>query len=265
MPRNSREYNSTTKLYHVIIKGIDGQDIFWEDKDKNKFLKELVSAKEKYRYDLCAYCLMDNHVHLIIYDKEEQLSKIMQSIEISYSSYFNKKYERQGHLFQNRFFSKKIESKEYFQRVCCYVHHNPIHANLKNGQNDKWNSLREYETQEEIIKEDILLATFDTNKQKAKQKLKQYQEERKKDTISNKIEFEFKNKLTDLEAKEYLQEISGMEELQKIKELTKEEKKKMIEKLCERSILPMAQIARILGINRKIIERIRKCPKQKRP
>lgn len=91
MPRNSREYNSTTKLYHVIIKGIDGQDIFWEDKDKNKFLKELVSAKEKYRYDLCAYCLMDNHVHLVIYDKEEQLSKIMQSIEISYSSYFNKK------------------------------------------------------------------------------------------------------------------------------------------------------------------------------
>lgn len=56
-----------------------------------------------------------------------------------------------------------------------------------------------------------------------------------------------------------------MEKLQKIKELTKEEKKKMIEKLCERSILPMAQIARILGINRKIIEKIRKCPKQKRP
>lgn len=56
-----------------------------------------------------------------------------------------------------------------------------------------------------------------------------------------------------------------MRELHKIKELTKEEKKKMIEKLCERSILPMAQIARILGINRKVIERTRKCPKKKRP
>lgn len=258
MARISRQYNSDTKLYHAIIKGIDGQDIFWEANDKNKFLKELEITKEKYEYDLCAYCLMDNHVHLILYDKKEQLSKIMQSIEISYSSYFNKKYERQGHLFQNRFFSKKIQTKEYLQAACCYVHHNPIYAKIKNTKSDEWNSLTEYETQEKMIKEDILLSTFDTNKEKAKQKLKEYQEKRKEDRVSNKIEFEMINQLTDLEAKEYLQEILGEQELHQIKELGKEEKKKIIQKLCQKSILSMAQMARVLGINRKIIERIRK-------
>lgn len=109
-----------------------------------------------------------------------------------------------------------------------------------------------------MIKEDILLSTFDTNKEKAKQKLKEYQEKRKEDRVSNKIEFEMINQLTDLEAKEYLQEILGEQELHQIKELGKEEKKKIIQKLCQKSILSMAQMARVLGINRKIIERIRK-------
>lgn len=90
MPRLPREYNEI-KVYHVILRGIDKQDIFFEDKDRYKFLEIIKETKIKYDYEVYAYCLMDNHVHIIIYDKTNLLSKIMQSIEISYSIYFNKK------------------------------------------------------------------------------------------------------------------------------------------------------------------------------
>ena len=89
MPRSIRKI-SKTKVYHVILRGIDKQDIFVEEQDYNKFIKEIQKTKEKYKYELYAYCLMSNHIHMIIYDKNEQLSKIIQSLAISYSLYFNK-------------------------------------------------------------------------------------------------------------------------------------------------------------------------------
>ncbi len=93
MPRIYRKLGFT-KVYHIIIRGIDKNDIFYESKDYEQFLKILKETKEKYQYDVYAYCLMNNHVHLVIFDKEDEISKIMQIIEIRYSSYFNKKYER---------------------------------------------------------------------------------------------------------------------------------------------------------------------------
>lgn len=102
MPRISRQY-SNTKVYHIIVRGIDKQDIFLVDKAKNKFFKILRETKEKYTFEVySSYCLMYNHVYIVIYYKENQLSKLMQSLEIRYSIYFNKRYNRIGHLFRNR-------------------------------------------------------------------------------------------------------------------------------------------------------------------
>ena len=84
MPRAARKVSST-KVYHVILRGNDKQDLFFEEEDYKKFIKEIKNTKEKYGYELYAYCLMTNHVHLIIYDKNDMLSKIMQSLEVIYS------------------------------------------------------------------------------------------------------------------------------------------------------------------------------------
>ena len=111
MPRMPRKV-SCTKVYHVILRGNDKQDIFLDEQDYKKFIKEILNTKEKYEYELYAYCLMTNHVHLIIYDKNDKLSKIIQSLAITYSPYFSKKYEKTGHLFQNRFLSKEVETRE---------------------------------------------------------------------------------------------------------------------------------------------------------
>ena len=129
MPRVARKI-SISKVYHIILRGNDRQDIFFEEQDYRKFLKLVNNAKEKYQYEIYTYCLMTNHVHLIVYDKNNQISKIMQSMEVAYSSYFAKKYGKEGHLFQNRFLSKNVESKEYLYRLCKYIHQNPLKAGI---------------------------------------------------------------------------------------------------------------------------------------
>lgn len=99
MPRTSRKI-SKTKVYHVIFRGNDKQDIFFDNQDYRKFIKEIRKTKEKYQNEILAYCLMSNHVHLIVFDKNDNLSKSMQSLAVAYSSYFSKKYNKVGHLFQ---------------------------------------------------------------------------------------------------------------------------------------------------------------------
>lgn len=84
MPRNCREnQKSYTGVYHVILRSINQQEIFYDNADRSKFLKCLRETKEKYHYDLYAYVLMNNHVHLVIMDKEDKLSKIIQSLAIN--------------------------------------------------------------------------------------------------------------------------------------------------------------------------------------
>lgn len=160
MPRMARKV-SDSRVYHVILRGNAKQDIFFDNQDNNKFLKEIDETKEKYDYDLYAYCLMTNHVHMVIYDKNNKLSKILQSMTISYSSYFNKKYEREGHLFQNRFLSKNIETGEYLLNVCRYIHQNPVKAGISDMKDYVWSSYQEYIGKEKRIEKKQILSLLE--------------------------------------------------------------------------------------------------------
>ena len=91
MPYKIRK-RSMTKVYHVMLRGNDRQDIFYDDQDYIKFLKLMKITKEKYQCEIYEYCLMANHTHIIIFDSKDVLSKIMQSLAISYSLYFAKKF-----------------------------------------------------------------------------------------------------------------------------------------------------------------------------
>ena len=108
MPRLPREY-SYSKVYHIIIKGIDDGDIFYDNEDKQVFKEKMKLTKEKFKYKIYAYCLMNNHVHLVIEVANDTLSKAMQGLSVRYVHYFNRKYNRKGPLIQERFKSKKVE------------------------------------------------------------------------------------------------------------------------------------------------------------
>ena len=151
---------SNSGIYHIIIRGVDRQDIFLDDIDRKKFLKELKNGMDEYKYEVYAYCLMNNHIHLLIKDNEGKISKMIQSISIKYVSYFNKKYERAGHLFQNRFVSKCIETEGSLLRVQKYIHQNPQIAGIAKTDKYVWSSYKEYVTKPVICNTSVILSVW---------------------------------------------------------------------------------------------------------
>ena len=112
MPRASRVL-SETQVYHIMIRGVNKQEIFLDNDDKAVFISLLKKVKEKFDFNIYAYVLMNNHIHLEIKDNENCISKIIHKLTTSYALYFNNKYDRVGHLFQDRFRSNPVENDRY--------------------------------------------------------------------------------------------------------------------------------------------------------
>jgi len=131
--------------YHVMARGNQQQNIFLEIDDFNFYLHQLKHYKRKYKILLYSYCLMPNHIHLIVEPlNPEKLSKFMQGLQRSYTAYFNEKYEKVGHLWQGRFKAKIISKDEYLINVITYVEYNPVKANIvKHPQDYIFSSYRE--------------------------------------------------------------------------------------------------------------------------
>ncbi len=146
MPRKLRqEINSPGALYHVVCRGVNEKNIFRYPRDYRKLLKIIKRAKEKYRFRLYSYSLMPNHFHLQIRVENIFISKIMHYINTCYASYFNWKYNRSGHLFQDRYYASLIDTEFYFWAVSAYIDLNPVRAKIvKNPEDYQWGSFKFY-------------------------------------------------------------------------------------------------------------------------
>jgi REP element-mobilizing transposase RayT len=117
-------------MYHIIVRGNNGQPIFVEEKDNKIFLSLLKQTKQRYPFVLAAYVLMPNHVHLLVQVKKDSTSRIMQSLLTAYVRYFNITHERRGHLFQGRYKAILCEKDVYLMELIRYIHLNPVRAHL---------------------------------------------------------------------------------------------------------------------------------------
>ena len=144
MPRIGR-VQSGTGIYHVMLRGINRQDIFEEPEDYWTFIKILSSVQERLEDDLMtrtttchvyAYCLMPNHVHLLVCEKNWNLGSVIKSLAASYAFFYNKKYGRIGHLFQDRYKSEPCNDSHYFMTLFRYIHQNPVKAGLSSKTED---------------------------------------------------------------------------------------------------------------------------------
>ena len=127
--------------YHVINRGNNQEDIFLNDRDREKFIEYLEKASDRYFIAIHTYCLMSNHFHLLVETTEPNLSVAMQWINVSYATYFNRKRGRRGHLFQGRFKAILVDADEYLKHLSRYIHLNPVRANMVSGPADyKWSS-----------------------------------------------------------------------------------------------------------------------------
>ena len=256
MPRKARKF-SNTKVYHIILRGNDKQDIFFEEQDYNKFIKEVKNTKEKYKYELFAYCLMTNHVHMVLFDKNDNLSKIMQSLAVSYSSYFSKKYDKVGHLFQNRFYSKCVETREYLIQLCRYIHQNPVKANIARTEEYSWSSYKEYIKQNKITETKMIMSIFGVTKTESIKNFVKFHKIEKEDLHGNDyLEYEMKEKLTDYELEKIIEKLLKINSVMEIKRFNTEIRNQNLAKLKEIKGTSKSQISRVTGINRKIIERV---------
>ena len=144
MPRHQRIL-SENGTYHVMMRGNERKNLFHDPKDKQRFIETLFAKKEETGFLIYAYCLMDNHVHLSVRDGREGLATMMKRINASYAYYFNQKYHRVGHLFQDRFKSEPIEDDRSLLAVIRYIHNNPVKAGLvEKPEQYRWSSYASY-------------------------------------------------------------------------------------------------------------------------
>ncbi|MDD4569457.1 MAG: transposase [Tepidanaerobacteraceae bacterium] len=249
MPRVARA-KSKTGIYHMILRGINRQIIFEDKEDSIKFLQTFKEYKEKSEYEIYAYCLMGNHAHILIKEGKEELGTAMRRIGASYVYWYNWKYERTGHLFQDRYKSEAVEDDKYLLTVLRYIHQNPLKAGLvKDIKEYKWSSYNEYINKSKIIDSDFILDLFNRDREKAK---KLFEEFHKIENNIQCLDIDENRRIKDSEAIEIIKEICNIAHCTDIQGFHKDVRNKYIKIIKEKG-LSTRQIARLTGISRHII------------
>ncbi len=146
MPRPLRlEFEGA--VYHVVARGNDRRTIFLDDWDRETYLDRLASCRARFGFFVYAFCLMDNHVHLVLERGPDTLSRIMLTLQSFYGQRFNRRHDRVGHLFQGRYKAFLVEKDRYLIALLRYVHSNPLKAGLvARAEHYRWSSDRFYRT-----------------------------------------------------------------------------------------------------------------------
>ncbi len=237
-----------------MLRGNAKENIFRDEQDKLRFLETLQTKKQRDRFYLHAFCLMGNHVHLMINEGTEDLSKIMKRINVSYVYYFNQKYKRVGHLFQDRFKSENVEQDRYLLALARYIHQNPLKAGMVKKVSDyKWSSYNSYMYESnyfaKMVDTDIVLGLFSSDKQTARRKFAEFMNEESKELF---IDIKEQEEVMDEEAAKEL--FKAM--LKKQGESEDEPLEQIIKNFRSKTNLSIRKIAVIAGINKDRVNRM---------
>lgn len=246
MPRGERK-RSSIGMYHIMLRGIDERALFLSDVDYLEFVDYIRKAKEKSNCYLYGYCLMKNHAHVLLKEDNEKVGDIVRRIAVGYAQYYNYRYGRAGHLFQNRFTSEPIEDEKYFLTVLRHIHQNPVETGTVKSVSDyRWSSYREYVSSDktEVIDRDFALELLSgrsgfVNFMKAK-------------NDDQCLEYNYKKRYTDDELRDTI--LSNID-IEKLGEVDKEERNKMLREIKGMTQASNRQLSRVLGIGRGILEK----------
>jgi REP element-mobilizing transposase RayT len=249
MPRTVRE-KSNTGVYHAILRGINRQTIFEDEEDATKFVETLGECRKKSEFRLYAYCLMGNHVHFLVKEGREDLGVTVKRVGASYVYWYNRKYGRCGHLFQDRYKSEPVEDDKYFLAVLRYIHQNPVKAGIVKELVDyPWSSYREYLNNGRLVETDFALGLFSDDRQKAVEAFKRFHEIEGQE---NCLDIDEKRKPTDAEAIELIRRICHVANCKEVQKLDKAQRSRYFRLLADAG-LSTRQISRITGIGRWVI------------
>lgn len=254
MPRVARK-RSASGIHHIMVRGINQQDIFHYDEDREKFIDILKKTKQISQFELYGYCLMNNDVHLLLREGPENLSQIMKRIGIAYVYWYNNKYERSGHLFQDRFKSQNVEDDDYLLRVLRYIHQNPMKAHVVEEMDQyPWSSYHGYKQEgtdkEGLIDRDFVFGLFAEEGKVARDAYCAYMAEPQQEKY---LEHTEKKKCTDEEAKLALEELLQAKSIHILHHVEKSRRDEVLRILRKMDGISIRQIERITGIGRNVI------------
>lgn len=246
---------SESGVYHVIIRGINRQDIFLDDEDYLRFLETINRMKSEGQFAVYGYCLMTNHVHLLIQEKTDNISRIMSRIGTSYAWWYNQKYGRSGHVFQDRFRSECVESDAYLLTVIRYIHNNPVKAGMvENPEEYRWSSIRAYygngEETHGLSKPSFILKILDPEKDEAIQLFREFMKLENKDKC---LEDESRPRKTDNEIKIEIERFMKGDPIGLLQVIPKGQRNEILRKIKAEEGVSLRQISRVTGLSVDII------------
>jgi len=247
MPRKARTL-SKTGIYHVLLRGINQQQIFQDDEDNLKFLEVLKECREISKFTLYGYCIMGNHVHLLIKTGTEELGNTFKRIGTRYVYWYNLKYKRVGPLFQDRFKSEPVEDEGYLLTVLRYIHQNPIKAGIADTLDMyPWSSYHGYIGICGLVDPTFAFAIIGAD---------EFVAFNKTDSDDTCLENEVAPfRLNDSDAIKILKEICNCETVEDFQNIHVSDRNVYIKRLREKG-LSIRQISRLTGVSKGIVERV---------
>ena len=243
MSRKPRKLTATG-IYHVIIRGIDHQNIFYDDEDRLFFIGRLKRYTKQLDISVYSYCLMDNHVHLLIGNANPNLALLMKKIGVSYVYYFNKKYKRSGQLLQDRYKSECVEDDEYLKVLIRYILKNPDKAGICTFNKYKWNSFNSYCNRNDFVNTSYIMDIFGGAIQ-----FNKFMSLREKDIC---MEYENKKLISDDMLIDFIKSQFFIKNPRNICKYNFDKQKKIINEIKLYGI-PVRQISRITGICQRLV------------
>ncbi len=254
MPRSARQ-KSESGIYHIILRGTNRQLIFHEDSDRIRYLETLKRYKIERAFMVLGWCLMGNHIHLLLQEGKAEIADIMKRIGVSFVWYYNSKYNTTGHLFQDRYNSEAVESDAYLLTVIRYIHQNPVKAGIVKWPSEwQWSSCLGYYGKDvyppNLLDSNFILNMFSKGRETAIKCFKEYNDAENKDVC---LDDTGKIRLTDENAREEIKKVISPLDIVEVRGLQKNRRDELLIRVKKIEGITQRQAARILGIPSSLI------------
>ena len=246
MPRTARKA-SLSNIYHVMMRGVNRQAIFENDGDRLHFMSVLKECKEISGFRLHAFCLMPNHLHFLIEPAGEPLDLVFRRIGIRYAVWYNRKHQRAGHLFQDRFRSENVENDLYYMTVLRYILQNPMKAGLEPRLGTyRWSSYPAYAKGTGSITD----TQYATELFGTRESLIDFVRMGNEDIVMDETDPEWP--LQDDDAKKIMEQITGCSAAEEFRRLDRQLRNEYIRRMYAEK-LSIGQIARLAGFSKSTV------------
>ena len=246
MPRTARKA-SLSNIYHVMMRGVNRQAIFENDGDRLHFMSVLKECKEISGFRLHAFCLMPNHLHFLIEPAGEPLDLVFRRIGIRYAVWYNRKHQRAGHLFQDRFRSENVENDLYYMTVLRYILQNPMKAGLEPHLGTyRWSSYPAYAKGTGSITD----TQYATELFGTRESLIDFVRMGNEDIVMDETDPEWP--LQDDDAKKIMEQITGCSATEEFRRLDRKLRNEYIRRMYAEK-LSIGQIARLAGFSKSTV------------